>query len=82
MGRGRKVIKGINDLLTTHPRLAEEWDYEQNSIQPTEAHAGMRKKIWWKCKEHGHSWQATIQSRTRQGSGCPICAIKRTKKKR
>ncbi len=72
--RNFRVDKGTNDLLTTHPELVEEWDYEKNKIQPTEVHAGMsKKKVWWKCKNHGHSWEATIASRV-NGNGCPICA--------
>ena len=30
------------------------------------------KKIWWKCKKEGHTFQATCHHRTR-GSGCPSC---------
>lgn len=30
-------------------------------------------KIWWLCKEKGHSFQATCHHRTR-GSGCPGCS--------
>ena len=34
------------------------------------------KKVWWlgKC---GHEWAMTVQDRTNQGCGCPICAGKR-----
>lgn len=28
------------------------------------------KKVWWKCKNCGQRWQATIGNRVR-GSGCP-----------
>lgn len=34
--------------------------------------AGNSRKVWWRC-EKGHSWQATIASRT-SGCGCPVCA--------
>ena len=34
--------------------------------------AGNSHKVWWRC-EKGHSWQATIASRT-SGCGCPVCA--------
>ena len=29
---GQKAIKGINDILTTNPELALEWDYEKNTV--------------------------------------------------
>ena len=72
--RNFRVDICVNDLATTHPHLLDEWDYEKNSIKPTEVHAGMRLKAWWKCKKHGHSWCATIQSRAVQGKNCPICS--------
>ena len=28
----KKVLVGYNDLLTTHPELKEEWDYEKNNM--------------------------------------------------
>jgi very-short-patch-repair endonuclease len=31
------------------------------------------KKIWWKCKKEGHTFQATCHHRSR-GSGCPSCS--------
>ena len=26
---GQKILKGFNDLATTHPLLAKEWDYKK-----------------------------------------------------
>lgn len=69
---GKKVWPGFNDLATTHPKLAAQWDFEKNSVLPSEVSAGSNKKVWWKC-EHGHSWEAIIASRVR-GNGCPYCA--------
>lgn len=34
------------------------------------------QKVWWQCKE-GHEWQATLNSRTTCGTGCPYCAGQR-----
>ena len=72
--RNFRVDEGTNDLTTTHPKLLEEWDYDKNEINPNEVHAGMHKKVWWKCKAHGHSWQTEIQLRTIRGLGCPYCS--------
>ena len=69
---GRKVWLGFNDLASTHPKLVQEWDWEKNTLLPTEVSAGFRKKVWWKC-EHGHSWEAAMCDRT-LGRGCPQCA--------
>ena len=70
--RGRKVLKGYNDLATTHPDLAAQWDQEKNTVTVYQVSAGVSKKYWWKCKK-GHSWQATVNSR-KNGYGCPYCA--------
>ena len=68
-----KIIKGINDLATTHPSLLKEWDYDNNVIQPDAITAGSHHKVWWKCSKN-HKWEATIASRASGGRGCPVCA--------
>lgn len=73
----KKVLEGYNDLLTIHPELCEEWNYEQNvSVTPNRVTKKYSKKVWWKCKNCGHEWQTTIRSRI-NGSGCNTCATKR-----
>lgn len=72
----KKVLKGYNDLTTTNPKLAKEWNYEKNIIKPDEVMNFTRRKVWWKC-EKGHEWQADIGSRS-SGSGCPICSGRQT----
>ena len=69
---GRKVLKGFNDLTTTHPHIAKEWDYEKNDNQlPENFYSGSTAKAWWRCSK-GHSWHAQV--RTRKKYGCPYCA--------
>ena len=68
---GQKILKGFNDLATTHPYLLKEWDYEKNILKPYEVFHGSRKKVWWRC-EKGHSFEAALNNRT-NGTGCPIC---------
>lgn len=75
---GQRVLPGINDLATTHPKLAAEWHPTKNgSLAPQNVVGGGKKKIWWKCTE-GHEWQATIGNR-KFGTSCPICYNKRRK---
>ena len=69
---GHKVWKGFNDLVTTHPELAMEWDYEKNKLLPSEVTAGSGRKVWWKCSICGHGWKAVIANRIT--TGCPECA--------
>lgn len=69
-----RLIVGVNDLLTTHPKLAEEWNYEKNgTLLPSEITAGSSKKVWWKCSTCGNEWRAIVYSR-KNGSGCHSCS--------
>jgi hypothetical protein len=73
---GHKILSGYNDLVTKQPNLALEWDYEKNKqLNPRTISPGSNNKVWWKCKK-GHSWQATICSRSK-GLGCPYCSNKK-----
>lgn len=70
---GNKVLTGYNDLLTTHPLLAKEWDYDKNKdLNPADVTAGSGKKVWWKCS-NGHVWQSRISHRSKD-HGCPFCS--------
>lgn len=67
-----KVLDGFNDLQTTYPEIAKSWDFDRNTVKPTEVVAGTHVKYWWKCPKH-HSWQASPNKRI-QGRNCPTCA--------
>ncbi len=70
----KRAILGVNDLVTTHPELLQEWDYEKNKdLHPQTLIEGSNKSVWWKCVRCGHEWKATVASRTK-GSGCPECS--------
>ena len=61
--------KQRKSLAETHPELAaqaEGWD-------PTLVWAGSYKKLYWKCVSD-HKWEASIANRSRNKTGCPICA--------
>lgn len=80
LGRGcaecsnQKIVTGSNDFATLHPDLAKEWDDELNGgLLATEVSVGRREPVYWKCREYGHSWNATIRGRILRNHGCPIC---------
>lgn len=73
--RGLRVFPGQNDLQTTHPEIATQWDYKKNEKSPAEVTAGQKIKAWWIC-DKGHSWLALINNRKK--TGCPICADRLT----
>jgi hypothetical protein len=63
---GQRPTKERN-FATTYPELLKEIDWEKNiDFNPYKLTPRANQKIWWKC-EKGHSWQATIQNKTRKG---------------
>lgn len=78
---GRKVLQGFNDLVTTHPELLSEWNYERNKGKSPDLYSvGSSEKVWWKCEQCGHEWQTTIDQRT-SGRKCPKCQRKKVSNK-
>ena len=69
----KAVLKGYNDLATTHPDVAEQWHPTKNGdLRPTDVLGGARKKVWWVC-EKKHEWETAIFYRA-AGSNCPYCS--------
>jgi predicted GIY-YIG superfamily endonuclease len=62
------VLKGFNDLATTHPEIAAQ----AHRWNPATVTAGSNKHRSWKCEE-GHVWSASPNKRS-SGRGCPTCA--------
>lgn len=64
---------GSRPLIETHPRLAEEWDYNHNGkLTPYNTTAHYSKSIRWICKR-GHQWKQSVSVRVKQDVGCPHC---------
>lgn len=76
----KKILVGINDLTTTNKEILHEWNYEKNTILPTEIVAGSNKKVWWKCKDCGTSWEASPLNKIRFNKKCPNCKNKKDDK--
>ena len=79
LGRGcpccanKVVVKGVNDLATTHPEVAKEWYQPLNGdVTPYDVTHGCGKKYSWQCPR-GHVYSATVLHRTNGGTGCPVC---------
>lgn len=73
----KRVLKGFNDMETTHPNLAVEFDLNRNgSLKPSEINAGTHRKLWWLCSK-GHSYQTSGMKRVGEGANCPICSNKK-----
>lgn len=75
----RQVLRGVNDLASTHPWLTEQWDKDKNGgLGPEDVVAGSHRKVWWRCG-CGHEWETMIYLRVQGRAGCPYCAGKRIK---
>ena len=73
----KKVLKGYNDLVTTNPEIAKEWNYEKNTdSNPADFTIGSGKKVWWKCSNCGKEWISVIYTR-KTGPLCGKCKRKK-----
>ena len=77
---GASVWPGYNDLSTTYPEIAGQWNYEKNGeLTPEMVTSGSNLLVWWLLpyndpqtgKHFDFDWQAVIESRTTGGNGCP-----------
>jgi very-short-patch-repair endonuclease len=68
-----------NSLLKTHPEHSKEWDYDNNyPLKPENFTYGSGKKVWWLCN-NGHSYESTVNKKTRKsGTKCPYCSGRKT----
>lgn len=62
----RKVLKGLNDLTTTHPQLVEEWGLENYLIDvggPENYKFDSTKNVYWLCPKCGTHYRMNIDDR-------------------
>lgn len=73
-----KVLKGFNDLASKNPELLLDWDFKNNTIDPSEVLSSSSQRAWWVCHKCMYSWQSKIYTRTYSDkpTGCPACAGK------
>ena len=86
--RNNKVLKGLNDLATTHEYLLNEWDYLNNILlaKPTEIDEKSNKIVWWICKDNpNHRYKFKINEKIKYEKRslitCKICKGLRRKQK-
>jgi len=77
-----RALGDDNNLAALNPAVAKEWHPTKNrSLKPTDVFPAAGVKVWWRCSD-GHEWQATVNSRTTLGTGCPYCSGRRISKER
>jgi len=74
LGASCKECKNIdNSIVKTHPNLILDWDFNKNgSLNPNSITKGSNKKVWWICNDCKHSFQCSVDRRTR-GTNCAKC---------
>ncbi len=63
-------------LDETHSHLLKYWNYEKNTILPSEITYGSGRKVWWICIEDlSHpSYEQMISNKATHAHRCPYCA--------
>jgi hypothetical protein len=70
---GQSVQRGENDLSTTHPEIARQFDADLNrGVTAHDIVASSKHVYYWLCRK-GHSFEATVASRTYRGTSCAVC---------
>ena len=73
-----KFPSNENNLVSIFPEIAKEFHPSKNGNEsPYQFTYGSKRKIWWLCSK-GHSYEATVNSRTNKRTGCPYCAGKKS----
>ena len=70
----KKILKGFNDLATTHPDLVKEWHPTKNqNVKPENISSGSTQSVWWQIvhDDKVYEWKASVISRAIHGAGCP-----------
>ena len=69
----RAVLPGYNDLATTDPELALEWDVERNGGKlPSQISRNSQYSVWWTAA-CGHLWKDKVFNRAVLHAGCIYC---------
>jgi len=65
-----------NSLLTVAPAVAAYWDTAKNGMTPDQVMAHSSTRRHWLCPSCGHNWQAMVEGKVREKTGCPKCMNK------
>ena len=62
-----------NSLLTVAPTETVYWDTAKSGVTPDQVMAGNSTGCHWLCSKCGYSWQAVLEGKVREKTGCPKC---------
>lgn len=76
-------LSKTNCLAKLFPKLAKEWQIKKNgNLRPDQVRATDPKPKWWRCSTCGREWQSSPYKRTKTGSGCLSCAVRKYHRKK
>ena len=69
----RSRVEPDRSLAVARPDPAAQLDPDRNDgLDPLVVGVASMRKVWWRCGECGHGWEATVANRA-GGTGCPAC---------
>ncbi|QIG62564.1 protein of unknown function DUF4379 [Sporosarcina phage Lietuvens] len=68
-----RAAKFRGSLVLKYPEIAKQFSKDLNKYPVEKYHFHSNEKVWWSC-EKGHTWEASIEKRTKYGRGCHYCA--------
>ena len=83
VGRDRDEIlklrgKPRESFVDRKPELLNEWDFSLNAgMSPYLLSPCSKKRVYWICKKGHGSYESSVVSRCRLGTGCPKCGKER-----
>ncbi len=72
----KKILKGYNDLETTHPHIAIDYDNQKNLRKSYEVSRGCSDRVWFKCHKCGYEFNYHLNEYIKIGGLCPACSQK------
>lgn len=73
-GKRVPLVQGVNDLATLRPDLLDDWDWDENSVNPDFLQLSSNYYAHWICHKCGHKWVSRLDSRTKNNHSCPMCS--------
>ena len=65
--------------LLEYQQIIKDFDYDDNQFLPDDYSFCSGRIVNWKCHSCGYKWATSVAHRTRDNSGCPVCANKMSK---
>jgi DNA-directed RNA polymerase subunit RPC12/RpoP len=73
------TVRRWRSLAVLRLDLIAEWHPTSNGeLDPYRIGQHTHRKVWWRCSECSHEWQASPNERTSAGRGCPACGRRRS----